>query len=101
MAKTAGSATSRASTKLARESRFTATLIVQATHAAPHRRSRAAARDRARAWSLRIYEDYPSVEGIYYYSSMDGTPVVPSTNARKLRCRGGPGRSAGCGSRPF
>jgi hypothetical protein len=29
-------------------------------------------RDRARAWSVRIYEDYPTVEGLYYPSSMDG-----------------------------
>ena len=29
-------------------------------------------RDRARAWSIRIYEDYPTVEGLYYPSSMDG-----------------------------
>ena len=28
-------------------------------------------RDRARAWSLRIYEDYPAIEGLYYPSSMD------------------------------
>jgi len=28
-------------------------------------------RDRARAWSLRVYEDYPKVEGLYYPSSMD------------------------------
>ena len=28
-------------------------------------------RDRARAWSLRVYEDYPTVEGLYYPSSMD------------------------------
>ena len=27
--------------------------------------------DRARAWSLRVYEDYPTVEGLYYPSSMD------------------------------
>lgn len=29
-------------------------------------------RDRARTWSVRIYEDYPTVEGLYYPSSMDG-----------------------------
>lgn len=29
-------------------------------------------RDRARAWSVRIYEDYPTIEGLYYPSSMDG-----------------------------
>jgi hypothetical protein len=29
-------------------------------------------RDRARAWSLRVYEDYPTIEGLYYPSSMDG-----------------------------
>jgi hypothetical protein len=29
-------------------------------------------RDRARAWSRRIYEDYPAIDGIYYPSSMDG-----------------------------
>jgi hypothetical protein len=28
-------------------------------------------RDRARAWSVRIYEDYPTIEGLYYPSSMD------------------------------
>ena len=29
-------------------------------------------RDRTRAWSTRIYEDYPAVEGLLYPSSMDG-----------------------------
>ena len=29
-------------------------------------------RDRARAWSVRIYEDYPTIDGLYYPSSMDG-----------------------------
>ena len=29
-------------------------------------------RDRARAWSLRVYEDYPTIEGLHYPSSMDG-----------------------------
>jgi hypothetical protein len=34
-------------------------------------------RDRARAWSLRIYEDYAAIEGLYYPSSMDGNrPAV-------------------------
>jgi hypothetical protein len=34
-------------------------------------------RDRARGWSLRIYEDYPAVEGLYYPSSLDGNqPAV-------------------------
>jgi len=34
-------------------------------------------RDRARAWSRRIYEDYPAVEGLHYPSSMDGNqPAV-------------------------
>jgi len=34
-------------------------------------------RDRARAWSLRIYEDYPSLEGLRYPSSMDANqPAV-------------------------
>jgi hypothetical protein len=34
-------------------------------------------RDRARAWSLRLYEDYPAIEGLYYASSMDGNrPAV-------------------------
>jgi hypothetical protein len=34
-------------------------------------------RDRARAWSRRIYEDYPAVEGFVYPSSMDGNqPAV-------------------------
>ena len=34
-------------------------------------------RDRARAWSVRIYEDYPKVEGLHYPSSMDGNqPAV-------------------------
>ena len=28
-------------------------------------------RDRARAWSSRIYEDYRSIEGVYYPSSLD------------------------------
>jgi hypothetical protein len=28
-------------------------------------------RDRARAWSVRIYEGYPTIEGLYYPSSMD------------------------------
>jgi hypothetical protein len=27
-------------------------------------------RDRARRWSLRIYEDYPAIEGLWYGSSM-------------------------------
>jgi hypothetical protein len=29
-------------------------------------------RDRSRAWSARIYEDYPAVDGLLYPSSMDG-----------------------------
>ena len=34
-------------------------------------------RDRARAWSLRVYEDYPAIEGLFYASSMDGNrPAV-------------------------
>ena len=34
-------------------------------------------RDRARAWSRRIYEDYPAVDGVHYASSMDANqPVV-------------------------
>jgi hypothetical protein len=34
-------------------------------------------RDRARAWSLRVYEDYEAIEGLYYASSMDGNqPAV-------------------------
>ena len=34
-------------------------------------------RDRARAWSRRIYEDYPLVDGVYYASSMDANrPAV-------------------------
>jgi len=34
-------------------------------------------RDRARAWSARIYEDYPAFQGLYYPSSMDGNkPAV-------------------------
>lgn len=34
-------------------------------------------RDRARRWSLRIYEDYPSIEGLWYGSSMDANrPAV-------------------------
>lgn len=34
-------------------------------------------RDRARAWSRRIYEDYPAVDGLRYPSSMDGNqPAV-------------------------
>jgi hypothetical protein len=34
-------------------------------------------RDRARAWSRRIYEDYPAVDGLYYASSMDANqPAV-------------------------
>lgn len=34
-------------------------------------------RHRARAWSLRIYEDYPEIEGLYYPSSMDANqPAV-------------------------
>lgn len=34
-------------------------------------------RDRARAWSLRVYEDYPAVEGLHYASSMDSNqPAV-------------------------
>lgn len=28
-------------------------------------------RDRARRWSLRIYEDYSAIEGLWYGSSMD------------------------------
>jgi len=28
-------------------------------------------RDRARGWSQRVYEDYPTIEGLYYPSSMD------------------------------
>jgi hypothetical protein len=27
-------------------------------------------RDRARGWSQRVYEDYPTIEGLYYPSSM-------------------------------
>jgi RES domain len=34
-------------------------------------------RDRARAWSRRIYEDYPAIDGLYYPSSMGGNaPIV-------------------------
>jgi hypothetical protein len=34
-------------------------------------------RDRSRAWSRRIHEDYPAVEGLFYPSSMDGNlPAV-------------------------
>jgi hypothetical protein len=34
-------------------------------------------RDRARAWSRRIYEDYPALDGLYYPSSMGGNkPIV-------------------------
>ncbi len=34
-------------------------------------------RDRARRWSLRIYEDYPAIEGLWYGSSMDANrPAV-------------------------
>ena len=34
-------------------------------------------RDRSRAWSRRIYEDYPKVGGLYYPSSMDSNqPAV-------------------------
>jgi hypothetical protein len=34
-------------------------------------------RDRARAWSARIYEDYPAVQGLHYPSSMDANhPAV-------------------------
>jgi hypothetical protein len=34
-------------------------------------------RDRARAWSRRIYEDYPAVDGLHYPSSMDANqPAV-------------------------
>jgi RES domain len=34
-------------------------------------------RDRSRAWSRRIYEDYPAVEGLHYPSSMDANqPAV-------------------------
>jgi hypothetical protein len=34
-------------------------------------------RDRARAWSLRVYEDYEAIVGLYYASSMDGNqPAV-------------------------
>jgi len=28
-------------------------------------------RDRARAWSLRVHQDYPTIEGLYYPSSID------------------------------
>ena len=34
-------------------------------------------RDRARSWSLRIYEDYTQIDGLYYPSSMDSNkPAV-------------------------
>lgn len=34
-------------------------------------------RDRARRWSVRIYEDYPAIEGLWYGSSMDANhPAV-------------------------
>ena len=34
-------------------------------------------RDRARAWSRRIYEDYTQIDGLYYPSSMDSNrPAV-------------------------
>lgn len=34
-------------------------------------------RDRARAWSRRIYEDYPALQGLWYASSMDSNkPAV-------------------------
>ena len=34
-------------------------------------------RDRARAWSRRIYDDYPAVDGLHYPSSMDANqPAV-------------------------
>jgi hypothetical protein len=34
-------------------------------------------RDRARRWALRIYEDYPAIEGLWYGSSMDANqPAV-------------------------
>lgn len=34
-------------------------------------------RDRARAWSRRVYGDYQAIEGLYYASSMDGNrPAV-------------------------
>ena len=47
-------------------------------------------RDRARAWSRRIYEDYPTIDGLHYPSSMDGNqPTVAlyerARNALPLR----------------
>jgi hypothetical protein len=41
-------------------------------------------RDRARAWSQRIYEDYPGVEGLYYPSSMDGNQPAVALYERAL-----------------
>jgi hypothetical protein len=41
-------------------------------------------RDRARAWSLRVYEDYPTIEGLYYPSSMDSNRPTLALYERAL-----------------
>jgi len=41
-------------------------------------------RDRARAWSLRIYEDYPMIDGLYYPSSMDSNQPAVALYERAL-----------------
>jgi hypothetical protein len=44
-------------------------------------------RDRARRWSLRIYEDYPGIEGLYYPSSMDSNqPAMSFTSGPRTPC---------------
>jgi hypothetical protein len=42
-------------------------------------------RDRARAWSARIYEDYRAVEGLFYPSSMDGNQPAVALYERARR----------------
>jgi hypothetical protein len=39
-------------------------------------------RDRATAWSQRVYEDYPAIEGLLYASSMDGNRPAVALNER-------------------
>lgn len=43
-------------------------------------------RDRARRWSLRIYEDYPNIEGLLYPSSMDSNQAAVALYERAEPC---------------
>lgn len=47
-------------------------------------------RDRARRWSLRIYEDYAGIEGLYYPSSMNANKPALALYERAESCM--PGR---------